>query len=84
MLRKFCSLFCVVALSFALVGCDSDVATQAGDAAKGGVDAAADTTKDAADTVVPEDAKDTVDGAVDAAGEGAKDAIDGATGGGDQ
>lgn len=78
MLKKLSALFCVAALSFAFVGCDSGTIDKATDQAKEGVDSATDAAKDAADGMVPDAAKDTVDGAVDGAGEKAKEGIDAA------
>lgn len=78
MLRKFTSLFCVVALSVALVGC-GEAGTMA-DKAKETVDTTAETAHGAVDDMVPEAAKDTVEGAVDTAADGAKDMIDKAAG----
>lgn len=78
MLRKFTSLFCVAALSVALVGCN-DTGTMV-EKTKDGVDSTAETPHGAVDDMAPETDEETVEGAVDTSAEGTEDAIDKAAG----
>jgi hypothetical protein len=78
MLRKFTSLFCVAALSVALVGCGGTEGMA--DKAKETVDTTADAAHDTVDEVVPEAAQETAADAVDSTAEAATGLIDNAAG----